>query len=241
MDWFENWFNSKYYHILYKNRDKSEAKFFLNNVVNHLKFETGNILDVACGRGRHAKYLSKLGFNVTGIDLSANSIQFAKKNNSKNLKFFVHDMRTIFKKNHFDLVTNLFTSFGYFENLEDEEKAINSIVDNLKCDGLILIDFLNVKKTINNLVKKEKKRIDNIDFDIERKYDNNYITKTIQITDDCKCFEYYEKVRCLTLIDFNEMLEKANMKIVEIFGDYALKDFNAKKSDRLIIIAKKIK
>jgi len=241
MAWYKDWFNSKYYHLLYKNRNKSEAKFFLNNIVNHLKFKKANILDVACGRGRHAKYLSKLGFDVTGIDLSKNSIDFAKQSSSKNLNFFVHDMRTIFKKNHFDLVANLFTSFGYFENIEDEEKAINSMVNNLKYNGLILIDFLNVKKTISNLVAKENKKIDNIDFNIKRKFDDNYIIKTIKISDNGNSFEFYEKVRVLTLIDFNVMLEKANMKIIEVFGDYALEDFNAKISDRLIIIAKKIK
>ena len=79
MEWFEDWFNSKYYHILYKNRDKSEAIFFLRNIINQLKFKDGKILDVACGKGRHAKYFNKLGFEVIGIDLSQKSIEFAKK------------------------------------------------------------------------------------------------------------------------------------------------------------------
>ena len=70
MNWFENWFNSKYYHILYKNRDHKEAVFFLDNIIKNININDGQILDVACGKGRHAKYLNHLGFNVTGIDLS---------------------------------------------------------------------------------------------------------------------------------------------------------------------------
>ena len=79
MDWFKNWFDSKYYHILYKNRDEQEAVFFLNKIINHIKLKKGKVLDVACGKGRHAKYLNKIGFDVVGIDLSKNSIDLAKK------------------------------------------------------------------------------------------------------------------------------------------------------------------
>jgi len=240
MNWFENWFNSKYYHILYKNRDHKEAVFFLDNIIKNINFNNGRILDVACGKGRHAKYLNHLGFNVTGIDLSKNSIEFANKDSNENLKYFAHDMRSVFKKNHFDLVTNLFTSFGYFENQEDEQATINAMSNNLKKGGLLLIDFMNVKKVISSLVKSESKEIDGIKFLIERKYDKNHIIKKIIIKDQDLDLNFQEKVRALTLYDFDVMLKKANMKIVDLFGDYSLNEFNAIDSDRLIIISRKL-
>ena len=240
MNWFENWFNSKYYHILYKNRDHKEAVFFLDNIIKNININNGRILDVACGKGRHAKYLNHLGFNVTGIDLSKNSIEFANKDSNENLKYFVHDMRSVFKKNHFDLVTNLFTSFGYFENQEDEQTTINAMSNNLKEGGLLLIDFMNVKKVISSLVTSESKEIDGIKFLIERKYDENHIIKKIIIKDKDSDLNFQEKVRALTLYDFDVMLKKANMKIVDLFGDYSLNEFNAIDSDRLIIISRKI-
>ena len=239
MDWFRNWFDSKYYHILYKNRDKDEAIFFLKNIIKHLKLDEGKILDVACGKGRHAKYLNEIGFNVTGIDLSKNSIKQAKKSSNKKLKFFVHDMRSVFKQNNFDLVTNLFTSFGYFENTTDEQDTINAMAKNLHKKGLLLIDFMNVKKVINSLVENETKEIDGVKFTIERKFDKNYIIKKIKIKDEKTILNFQEKVRALTLFDFNIMLEKANMKIIDLFGDYSLNNFNAINSERLIIIAKR--
>ena len=239
MDWFRNWFDSKYYHILYKNRDKDEAIFFLKNIIKHLKLDEGKILDVACGKGRHAKYLNEIGFNVTGIDLSKNSIKQAKKYSNKKLKFFVHDMRSVFKENTFDLVTNLFTSFGYFENTTDEQDTINAMAKNLHKQGLLLIDFMNVKEVINSLVENETKEIDGVKFTIERKFDKNYIIKTIKIKDEKTILNFQEKVRALTLFDFNIMLEKANMKIIDLFGDYSLNNFNAINSDRLIIVAKR--
>lgn len=240
MNWFENWFNSKYYHILYKNRDHKEAVFFLDNIIKNININNGRILDVACGKGRHAKYLNHLGFNVTGIDLSKNSIEFANKDSNENLKYFVHDMRSVFKKNHFDLVTNLFTSFGYFENQEDEQTTINAMSNNLKEGGLLLIDFMNVKKVISSLVTSESKEIDGIKFLIERKYDENHIIKKIIIKDQDSDLNFQEKVRALTLYDFDVMLKKANMKIVDLFGDYSLNEFNAIDSDRLIIISRKL-
>ena len=240
MNWFENWFNSKYYHILYKNRDHKEAVFFLDNIIKNININNGRILDVACGKGRHAKYLNHLGFNVTGIDLSKNSIEFANKDSNENLKYFVHDMRSVFKKNHFDLVTNLFTSFGYFENQEDEQTTINAMSNNLKEGGLLLIDFMNVKKVISSLVTSESKEIDGIKFLIERKYDENHIIKKIIIKDKDSDLNFQEKVRTLTLYDFDVMLKKANMKIVDLFGDYSLNEFNAIDSDRLIIISRKL-
>lgn len=240
MNWFENWFNSKYYHILYKNRDHKEAVFFLDNIIKNININNGRILDVACGKGRHAKYLNHLGFNVTGIDLSKNSIEFANRDSNENLKYFVHDMRSVFKKNHFDLVTNLFTSFGYFENQEDEQTTINAMSNNLKEGGLLLIDFMNVKKVISSLVTSESKEIDGIKFLIERKYDENHIIKKIIIKDKDSDLNFQEKVRALTLYDFDVMLKKANMKIVDLFGDYSLNEFNAIDSDRLIIISRKL-
>ena len=88
MHWFEDWFDSKYYHILYKNRDQQEAENFLTNL-NHLEYfkNRSNIIDVGCGKGRHALLLSRIGHNVTGIDLSESSISSAKRHESKNLKF----------------------------------------------------------------------------------------------------------------------------------------------------------
>ena len=121
MNWYTDWFNSPYYHILYKNRDDKEAQFFIDNLIKHLKIKKNSkILDVACGKGRHAYYFHKKNMIVNGIDISLNSINDAKKNKKIGLNFFVHDMRIPFKLKEFDVITNLFTSFGYFDCENDE-------------------------------------------------------------------------------------------------------------------------
>ena len=119
-DWFSSWFNTTYYHILYKDRNDDEAQQFMCNITSFLKLEKdAHILDLPCGKGRHSIFLNSLGYKVTGGDLSENSIKHAQKFENDSLKFKVKDMRQSFN-NQYDTVFNLFTSFGYFEKDEDD-------------------------------------------------------------------------------------------------------------------------
>ena len=240
MSWFAHWFDSPYYHTLYKNRDEKEAELFIDNLVQHLQIPKGsNLIDIACGKGRHATYFNFIGFDVVGVDLSPNSIASAKKNENATLQFAVHDMRKVYQEDLFDVTTNLFTSFGYFEKDEDEQKAINAMASNLKSEGLLIIDFMNVKKAMDNLIEKKIKIIDGITFNISRKAVNQHIIKDIHITDSKTEHHFQEKVKALTLVDFSTFITNSELKIIDIFGNYRLKDFNALTSERLIIICKK--
>ena len=240
MSWFAHWFDSPYYHALYKNRDEKEAQVFIDNLIEKLQLKKGSkLIDIACGKGRHATYFNKKGMNVVGVDLSPNSIAYAKQNENNNLQFSVHDMREVYKENHFDIVTNLFTSFGYFENKDDEQKAINAMAENLKSDGVLIIDFMNIKKIIANLISSEKKTIDSITFNIKRSVQNNHIIKDIEIIDDNETQHFQEKVKAITLADFSAFVSNVGLNIIDIFGNYKLDDFDATISDRLILICKK--
>lgn len=242
MNWYTSWFNSHYYHILYKNRDEKEAEFFIDNLIERLNLATTNkLIDIACGKGRHATYFNKKGYDVTGIDISQKSIEHAmlQSTKKKGLIFKVHDMREVYKANYFDVATNLFTSFGYFENESDEQRAINSISKSIKSNGILIIDFMNVNKVINNLVTKEQKIVQGITFNIKRRVEDNYIIKEIEILDDNKKYEFQEKVKAFTLNCFTTFVNEAGLEIIDIFGNYSLDRFDTKKSNRLILICKK--
>ena len=164
-EWFESWFDTTYYHSLYKNRDESEAKLFVSKLVNFLNPKSGTkILDLACGKGRHSITLNELGMNVLGVDLSRNSILNAKLFENETLKFDVHDMRNSIANHSFEIIFNLFTSFGYFDNYSDNEKVIESIHSMLSSHGKLVIDFMNSEKAVNNLVLEESKMEDGITF-----------------------------------------------------------------------------
>jgi len=238
MEWFEDWFNSKYYHILYQNRDEKEAENFIQNLSQFFKKED-KIIDIACGAGRHTLFLSELGYHTTGIDLSQESIKSAKEKSKGKIPFEVWDMRKCYKKQEFDVALNLFTSFGYFENNEDDLSAIKAMSDNLKEEGILIIDFLNSKKVIDNLVKKETKVIEGVQFNISRKVEDGFIIKNIEVIHDGEKMSFQEKVKALTKDDFSELLTFAGLQIIDTFGNYKLDEFNYQTSDRLIIIAKK--
>lgn len=237
-NWFSTWFDSPYYHILYKNRNEEEAQVFMDNITNYLNMpENGTILDLACGKGRHSIYLNKLGYQVTGVDLSENSIAIANKYSNETLQFKTHDMREPCNKTY-DAVFNLFTSFGYFDTYEDNIKTLNAIKDSINEYGFGVIDFFNSDFIIENLVAEENKEIDGITFNIKRFVENKKIIKEIRFEDKGESFYFSEKVSAFTLSDFETMMEEAGIYLLEIFGDYKLRKFYKTQSERLIMIFK---
>ncbi len=240
-EWFECWFDSPYYHVLYKNRDFSEAELFIDNLIQLLKTEkTNRFLDVGCGKGRHSIYLNKKGFDVTGIDLSEKSIAFAKLSENETLHFYAHDMRKLFRTNYFDVAVNLFTSFGYFEQERYDNAVINSACKALKSNGIFVLDFMNAKKVMNQMTCNETKTIDGIEFNISKSFENNFIVKKIDFADKGKDYHFEERVKALTLPDFEKYFEANKLKILHLRGNYKLEEFDEGSSERLIIVARKI-
>ena len=232
-----NWFNSDYYHILYKNRDKKEAEFFINNLIKKLKIKKkSKILDLACGVGRHSFYLNKKGMNVIGIDNSENNIKKAKKFENKFLKFKKKEMTEDYGQ-EFDFIFNLFTSFGYI-NEKHNLNTFKSINNSLINHGILVIDYLNVFKLKEELVEKETKKIGNIIFNIKRSFKDNFIVKKIKIKDNNEIFYFEERVMELTKNNFQDYLKKFNFEILDVYGNYNLEKYH-KNSERLIMIIKK--
>ncbi|SDW95358.1 Methyltransferase domain-containing protein [Lutibacter oricola] len=230
------WFNTSYYHTLYKHRDYTEAQEFMRNLVSFLNLEKDNLLlDLACGKGRHSIYLNSLGYNTVGADLSKNSILHAKQFENETLRFVEHDMRNPFK-NNYDVILNLFTSFGFFEDDNEDINVLKNIKNGLKPNGIAVIDFMNSKKVINNLVKTEHKTIDAITFNIKRYVDGKFIVKEINFEADNENHTYFEKVKSLDLPKIKTYMDSVGFNIKHIFGDYQLSEFNETTSDRLILV-----
>ena len=236
LDWFTDWFNTSYYHTLYKDRNDKDAQLFMRNIINFLKIpSSSHLLDLPCGKGRHSIYLNSLGYKVTGADLSENSIQAAKKYENNTLNFKLKDMRKPFNIKY-DAVFNLFTSFGYFENDMDDILVLKNIHKGLRENGLLVLDFLNVVNVEKKLVKKEVKIVDEITFNLQREIKDGFILKHITFTDKGVNHSFSERVKYLTLKKFESYFFEAGLKINHIFGDYHLAKFNPETSERLIFV-----
>lgn len=236
--WFSSWFDTPYYHILYKERNEREAQLFMDNLTHYLNLpENAKVLDLCCGKGRHSIYLNQLGFDVIGADLSENSIAEASNFSNESLHFKVHDMREPFEEKY-DAIFNLFTSFGYFENDDDNLTTLKAIKNSLTDYGFAVIDFMNVNQVIDTLVPEEVKTVDGIDFHLKRYVADGHIFKEIDFEDQGKKYHFTEKVKALTLQDFEAMMDEAGIYLLDIFGDYKLKKFHKTESERLIMIFK---
>jgi len=236
MEWFQDWFDTKYYHILYQDRNDEEAQFFMRNLTSYLNLKKGSkLLDLPCGKGRHSIYLNSLGFNVTGADLSKNSIKHAKYFENDTLNFEVHDMREPFKTK-FDAILNLFTSFGYFDQDKMNIEVLKNLKNGLSKDGVLVIDFMNVNHVKKHLIEEEIILKNEVEFHINRSIENGFIKKDIRFTTNNIEHHHQEYVRFLSLDTFKRYIEDANLKLKHTFGDYNLNSFNIENSNRLILV-----
>lgn len=240
--WYKDWFNSPYYHKLYFERDEQEAASFIRQLVNRLQPPAGSyMLDLACGKGRHSKTLASLGYQVTGIDISPDSIAYAKQFEKENLEFFVHDMRLPFRANYFDYVFNFFTSFGYFKTRREHDAAVRMIAESLKPGGKVVIDFLNVHYAEEHLLHQETRTVGDTVYSIQRWDDEHHFYKKITVTDPSlqPSISYTEKVAKFSFGDFTDMFSFQGLQVQDAYGDYQFNAYDTRKTPRLIIIAAK--
>jgi SAM-dependent methyltransferase len=238
--WFASWFDTPYYHTLYKNRNDDEAHFFIDNLMAFLSpLATAEILDLACGKGRHSVYLAAKGFKVTGVDLSPQSIAFARQFEHENLAFFEQDMRQLFRAEGFDYIFNLFTSFGFFEDDNEHLATFENVAKGLKKQGFFVFDYLNAEQVQQTLIATERKTVEGIDFELHRRIEAGFIIKTINFEADGQAWQFEERVRAFDKATLTAMLQQVGLRILHTFGSYDLGKY-APLSPRLILIAQKV-
>lgn len=239
-EWFSSWFDTAYYHILYKNRDYSEASLFIDNITDFLKLKRDAVCwDLCCGKGRHSIYLNSKGYFVEGTDLSTKSIEEAGKSANDTLQFYQHDMRKLFRTNYFDVVFNLFTSFGYFEKREDDLHVFDAVEKALRPGGLFVFDYLNSTYVRKDIVPHDTKTMEGIHFSISKRIEQNTIIKDIDFTDKGEAFHFEERVKLFDRHYFEDLARDCRLKIVNTFGNYQLQEFDPETSPRLILVMQK--
>ncbi|MGB1578190.1 MAG: class I SAM-dependent methyltransferase [Flavobacteriales bacterium] len=227
-NWFKHWFNSEAYHVLYGHRSDAEADNLVRNLVQSgVLGETGKVLDAGCA-----------------FDLSTDSIFKAKKHGSRPSPHYqVLDLRHLHEvaewEGSFDLVTNFFTSLGYFESETDQSAVVQGLGQVLRPGGKLLIDYLNVSQVRESLVPYEVAQRQGTDFFIHRRIHGGWIEKSIQYAWNGVDCQHVERVQSLERADFERLLRVCNLQIVEAFGDYQLNPWTAK-SPRLMLLAEKI-
>jgi len=241
-DWFKEWFNSHYYYDLYDNRDEKEAASLVNQLLSALSLAPSSYLfDVGCGRGRHARIMAESGFDVTGIDIAPDSIEYAKKFETDHLHFYLHDMRLPCWINYFDAAFSFFTSFGYFKTRREHDNALRSITQALKPGGFFLLDYINPAFAEANLVLDSEKKTDHATYYLTKWSDDHHFYKKIRVEDKRKATSttFTERVEKFSFETLSDMFDKQGLQVVKVYGDYALSSFDNETSPRMMLLAKK--
>ena len=238
--WYTTWFNTSFYHDLYQHRDEYEARHFIRELCKRLGVQPGETaLDMACGRGRHAKVLSEQGLNVLGVDLSEESIAYAQQFAHEELQFSKGNMLEPLPLGPFDWVFNLFTSFGYFEDDTLHQEAINNMAKTLRPGGKLVLDYMNSAKIAANLVPSSEVQTELAHYSITRDLEDETIVKRIRVHKDCEIQHFEERVRAFSPEQLSLFMTHAGLELVHIKGDYDLSDFDPEQSNRMILIAQK--
>lgn len=246
MSWFEEWFDSPLYELLYAYRNVDEAKKLADHIQRVIPVDQyQNIVDVGCGRGRHSITLAERGYNITGFDLSPQAIDKAKRiatmRGLENVEFLVHDMRQPLA-GRFDAAVNLFTTFGYFLENNENEQVLKSVNSMLRKEGLFLIDYFNSEKVENDLVPIEKGSHKGIEYTINRYIENECVYKNIRFSGEEieSPKEYTERVKLYRKQWFEEVMGRSGFSIRNVWGNYDGDVFDESSSPRLIILAENV-
>ena len=246
-EWFTEWFYHPLYLRVYSHRDEAEARTCLETIIHKTGLENltpsdVRVMDIACGAGRHALEFARLGFTTRANDLSpflleCTRSQAARENIS--IECTRQDMRHISVENTYDLVVQLFSSFGYFKTKKEDLQVLRNVHRALKKDGRYILDLINPVYLKKNLNPSSSRTIDDLIVSEQRRIEADRVIKqiTIRSPDDSVTFE--ESVRLYRIEIIGDMLASAGFEIKEIFGDYEGLAFDEQTSPRLLLFARK--
>lgn len=246
LPWYQEWFNTDLYYRIYANRNHEEAAILAQRVTEWAPpAEYPHLLDLACGRGRHALHAAHFGYHVTGLDLSERAIATAKQLATEqaltNAHFVQGDMRDFELPKAFDIIINMFTSFGYFSEAQNKA-VIARMSQHLRKNGRLILDYLNPSYVVQNLVEEESGHYEELQlqYRIKRWVKDQKVFKNIQLTNASdEHIEFTEEVNLYPYTWFQNAFEAAKLQPVIIAGNYQGEAFDADRSPRQIHVVER--
>jgi SAM-dependent methyltransferase len=245
-DWYRTFFGGEWLQAVPLRIPPEQTSAEVDFVLSALDLPTGaRVLDVPCGHGRHSVELARRGYRVTGIDLSAAYLERARaaaRQARVEIELLRADMRELPFAGGFDAALNLWTSFGYLESDEEDQRALEAMARALEPGGLWLGDLLNALWVTRNLEEQGRTELEDGTVVLEdRRFDarsgRNDVAWTIERPDGHHV-ELASSLRLYTLPELDSMLGRAGLQVDGTWGDFEGSEYGPD-SHRLIVRARK--
>lgn len=246
-EWFESWFDHPLYLQVYNHRDEAEASRCAAAILRLTGLESANdnlqVLDVACGAGRHALAFARTGLRVTANDLSPFLLNRARElaaSEGLSMEFSLQDMRSIGFDHHFSLIVQLFSSFGYFESESEDRAVIAHVARLLGPDGWYVLDLINPHHLRSNFVERTERCAETLSITEERTLTDRLVCKRITLQEkDGREHSFTESVRLYTREEAVGLLASEGFRVEKIVGDYEGNPFDEAVSPRMMLLARR--
>lgn len=230
--------------ILFNQKRLATTESQVEHIIKLLQIKDGaTILDLCCGIGRHSLEFARRGFKVTGVDRTKSYLDKARKQaktEGLNIEFVNEDMRTFCRADAYDVVVNMFTSFGYFEDADDDQQVVDNVHASLKSDGKLLIDMMGKELVAKVFRERDWSEINGFIILEDRKLLNNWekIQNHWIILKDDKQIDYKFVLRLYSAKELTSLLNQCGFSNVKVYGSLEAIDYDHK-AKRLVVVAQK--
>jgi SAM-dependent methyltransferase len=215
----------------------------LDQVLALAGIDDGRVLDMPCGVGRHAVELVDRGFEVTGVDATAPYLETARERAAEasvDVEFVTADMREFRRPETFDLAVNLYTSFGYFEDRADDERAARNIYESLVPGGKLVMSLTSKEVLAGKFQERGWSEADGTYLLEEREVTDDWcwMENRWVLVADGETREFSVSHRLYSAFELSELLRGVGFSAVEVYGDLDGRDFD-EDAERLVVVAEK--
>jgi SAM-dependent methyltransferase len=245
MNWYQDdelWEN--FYDCMFDTDSFELAQKQVPELLSLINHSVSTVLDLGCGPGRHCLAFAKMGYQVTGIDLSKFLLDKAKdkaKQNNLNIQFQQADFLNHQSEKRHDLIINMFNSFGYFDTPEKNQQVLTNAFNNLNSTGTLLIDTVGKETLARSIEPVHLSEYDNGDIRIERPLliENMQVfsNEWILVSGD-NVFKRSYQHYVYTPVELTTMCKQAGFNSVSVYGSLAGDEYDLE-SERLVIVAGK--
>jgi SAM-dependent methyltransferase len=232
-----------FFPILFPDVAFQDAREDIARIKRLCNIRGGEVLDQACGPGRYSVPMAEKGFELTAVDRSSYLISRARayaEEQSAKLDIIQWDMRDFERPERFDLVLNMFTSLGYFEEHEDNVEVLRKAYVSLKPGACLLLDVLGKEILARVFQSREVRPLapdHYVIFEREVASDWSQISnRWTYVGEKKESFEFRHWV--YSALELKQMCEAAGFEHIEVYGNLSGADYDHH-AERLLILARK--